>query len=110
MKTKYANHVPEFQRHCEILIRQEYPSALGGVMQVGHHLLRRLNHSAQLADPHIIVPLTAKQHDEIHAPNPTISVKELLFEGEVCVGCVFDYHGKEFRWSNKRFVEAWNAQ
>ena len=106
--TPYQKSVLSFQRHCRFLINYEYPSALGGTMEVGHHLLRRLANSDRIDDPRYIVPLTAKQHDDIHAPNPTISVKSLLYDEKgLCVGCVFDYHGKAFVWHNEEWVKAW---
>lgn len=106
--TPYQKSVLSFERHCRQLVNEEYPSALGGVMQVGHHLLRRLANSDRIDDPRYIVPLTARQHDEVHAPNPSIKVKRLLLdERGLCVGCVFDYYGKAFTWKNEEWVKAW---
>jgi hypothetical protein len=109
MISNYTEHTRDFQQHMKRLVRDRFPSAFGGACEVGHHLLRRLNHPQQVNDPRFIVPLTASQHDEFHANPPTISVKELLYEDGTCAGCVFLYHGKEYRWSNRLFVKAWNT-
>lgn len=106
----YKQGILSFQRHMKALVRDEFPSAFGGKAQVGHHLLRRLNHPAQVSDPHIIIPVTASQHDELHANPPTIVLVELCMDKDNnIIGAVFDYHGKEYRWLNKKFVEAWEA-
>lgn len=107
----YTNGVADFRRHVEALVLAEFPSAFGGQCEVGHHLLRRLNHPSQVNDPHIIVPVTASQHAEFHASPPTIELLELSKDKEgVVIGAVFDYHGKEYGWLNKKWVEAWYDQ
>lgn len=106
----YKKGVEDFQWHMRRLVKDGFPSAFGGECQVGHHLLRRLNHPSKVNEPLIIVPVTAKQHDEMHANPPTIvfvgfSTDE---DGDI-IGCEFLYHGKEYGWLNERFVEAWHA-
>jgi len=92
------------------LVGGGFPSAFGGQAEVGHHLLRRLNHPAQVNDPRVIVPVTAKQHDEFHTSPPTIKLVDFCWDKDNnIIGAVFDYHGKEYGWLNKNWVEAWNA-
>ena len=106
----YSQGVLDFQRHMKALVKSGFPSAFGGECQIGHHLLRRLNHPAQVNDPHIIVPVTAKQHDEFHTNPPAIELVELCMDKDNnVIGALFNYHGKEYGWLNKKFVEAWNA-
>ena len=106
----YKQGVLNFQRHMKRLVLAGFPSAFGGECQIGHHLLRRLNHPAQVNDPHVIVPVTASQHDELHANPPTIELLELRMDKDNnIIGAVFNYHGKEYGWLNKKWVEAWYA-
>ena len=106
----YAKDVLDFQRHMRRLVKDGFPSAFGGQAEVGHHLLRRLNHPAQVNDPRVIVPVTASQHAELHANPPTIVFLGFsLDRNNEIVGVLFDYHGKEYGWLNRRWVEAWNA-
>ena len=106
----YKKGVEDFSHHMKRLVLAGFPSAFGGECQIGHHLLRRLNHPAQVNDPRIIVPVTASQHNELHANPPTIELEALLLDKDNhIIGAVFLYHGKEYRWLNKKWVEAWNA-
>jgi hypothetical protein len=106
----YSKNVSSFQRHMRRLVKDEFPSAFGGKAEVGHHLLRRLNHPNQVNDPRVIVPVTAKQHDELHSNPPTIVFVSFSWDkdGNV-IGALFDYHGKEYKWLNKKWLEAWKA-
>ena len=106
----YSQGVLDFQRHMKRLVKDGFPSAFGGECQIGHHLLRRLNHPAQVNDPHIIVPVTAKQHDELHSNPPTIELEELLMDKDNnIIGALFNYRGKSFKWLNKDWVEVWEG-
>jgi hypothetical protein len=105
----YTKGVADFERHMRALVLAEFPSAFGGKCEVGHHLLRRLNHPSQVNDPRVIVPVTASQHAEFHTSPPTIVFLGFsLDRNNNIVGALFDYHGREYGWLNRRFVEAWN--
>jgi hypothetical protein len=106
----YAKDILDFQHHMRRLVKDEFPSAFGGKAEVGHHLLRRLNHPSQVNDPRVIVPVTAKQHDQFHANPPTIVFLGFsLDRNNEIVGVLFDYHGKEYGWLNRKWLEAWKA-
>ena len=106
----YSQGVLDFRKRMRRLVKDGFPSAFGGSCEVGHHLLRRLNHPGQVNDPRVIVPVTASQHDEFHASPPTIKLVDFSWDKDNnIVGAVFLYHGKPYGWPNKRWVEAWYA-
>ena len=106
----YSLAVKDFQFRMRRLVKDGFPSAFGGTCEVGHHMLRRLNHPSQVNDPHIIVPITANQHDEFHTSKPTIRLVEFCMDKDNnIIGAMFNYHGKEYVWLNKLWLEAWYA-